>query len=39
MLAFRSAMPSSLSENAVAEATLIVPERKQLSMPSWITSV
>src|SRR6476619_7572906 len=31
--------PSSLSENAVADATLNVPERNICSMPSWITSV
>jgi hypothetical protein len=34
-----SRLPSSLSENAVAEATLNVPVRNISSMPSWITSV
>ena len=32
-------MPSWLREKAVAEATVIVPERSSCSMPSWITSV
>ena len=39
MLACKSAAPSSLSEKAVAETVLIVPELSNASMPSWMTSV
>ena len=39
MLACRSAAPSSLSEKAVAEMVLIVPEFNKANMPSWMTSV
>ena len=39
MFSRRSAIPSSLRQNAVAEAMPSVPERSNRSMPSWITSV